>query len=316
MAIARVNKLGTVNNTGTGLSSLSLTVTATTTAHNRIIVAAWWGAANPTVTVTDSQGNNYSVDKAMTASAAAGWGGVFSARADNPLTINVDTITVTWSGGTVNDAMMAAYEYSGLANFAPLDQAVSAGGAGNSAASGSATTQFANELIFGAIGYNSGTLSVPSYTQLDLIAGNLHHLETQEDIVAATGSYNVTATISGGGVDWASALVSYADTANGTAHQPSNSTAPAITGSGVVGMQLTCSQGSWTNTPTAYAYQWERAGVNITGATGAHYPVTTTDVGNALSCVVTASNKYGSVAATASNTVTPSVNKIESGLGI
>lgn len=164
------------------------------------------------------------------------------------------------------------------------------------------------------IGWGStAAFSLPGYTQLDKVNGGSHSFETQEDIVAATGTYAITGTLAGS-IGWASTLVSYSDTVNTANGVVANSTLPSITGSGVVGMQLTCSQGFWTNTPTAYAYQWKRDGANI--ATGAHYLVTTADVGHVLSCVVTASNKYGGVAATASNTVTPAVKLVSNGLGI
>jgi hypothetical protein len=39
---------------------------------------------------------------------------------------------------------------------------------------------------------------------------------------------------------------------------PSNQTAPAITGTAQEGQTLTCSTGTWTNSPTGYAYQWKR----------------------------------------------------------
>lgn len=312
MAITRVNKLGSTAPGGSGISSLTMTVTATTTAHNRIIVPTFWGATFHTSAVTDSQGNNYTQDGTLTAPGAGGWGALFSARGDNALTSGVDTITVTWTGGTVNDAVMAAYEYSGLANFAPVDVTNTATGS-SLAPSCSLTTLNANDLVFGMVGWSSTTnFTLPSQTQLDLVHGTAHSIETQEDIVAATGTYTISGTFASPAPNWAALVVGYGDVANGA--KPSASTVPVITGSGVVGMQLTCSQGSWANTPTAYSYQWKRDGVNL--ATGAHYLVTTSDVGHVLSCDVSASNKFGSTVSTASNTVTPAVNKVQSGMGI
>lgn len=85
---------------------------------------------------------------------------------------------------------------------------------------------------------------------------------------------------------------------------PSNSTPPAITGSAQEGQTLTCSTGTWTNTPTSYAYQWKRAGSNISGATSSTYTVQASDVGQAVKCTITATNGSGS-ASVDSNTVTP-----------
>lgn len=311
MAIALANQLGTSFSASSGLSSFSLTVGATTTAHNRIIVAVFWGASNRTSSVSDSQGNNYSQDVFQN-TGVSGFGAIFSGRGDNVLTSGTDTITVTWTGGTINAPIIAAYEFSGLANFSPLDKTNSGHGSSSSPNSGSVTTAFNNELVFGAIGWDStANFTVPGYTQLDKVNGSARSLETQYQIESATGSYAITGTLAGT-PGWASMIATYADTANGA--KPSNTTAPAITGSGVVGMQITCSQGLWSNIPTSYSYQWQRGGVNV--ATGAHYLVTTSDVGHVLSCIVTATNKFGSVTANASNTITPAVNSVTSGLGI
>ena len=67
-----------------------------------------------------------------------------------------------------------------------------------------------------------------------------------------------------------------------------------------VGEVLTTTNGTWTNSPTSYAYQWQdcnSAGggcVNIGGATSSSYTVASGDVGDTIRCVVTASNAYGS----------------------
>ncbi len=80
---------------------------------------------------------------------------------------------------------------------------------------------------------------------------------------------------------------------------PSVVTAPLITGTAKVGTKLTVNTGTWTYTPTHYAYQWLRcnaAGASckaIMNATKAMYKVTSTDVGHTLEATVTASNAAG-----------------------
>jgi hypothetical protein len=83
---------------------------------------------------------------------------------------------------------------------------------------------------------------------------------------------------------------------------PANTAAPAITGSPQPGKSLTCTNGSWSNNPTGFAYRWNRDGVTIAGATNASYPVAGADVGHLLSCTVTASNATGSSAKTSTET--------------
>ncbi len=85
---------------------------------------------------------------------------------------------------------------------------------------------------------------------------------------------------------------------------PASSALPAISGTSVSGQTLSVSNGSWTNSPTAYAYAWESctsSGAScstIAGATQAGYTIPTSEVGDTLRAVVTASNAVGSASAT------------------
>lgn len=80
---------------------------------------------------------------------------------------------------------------------------------------------------------------------------------------------------------------------------PGNSVPPAVTGAAVVGQTLTSDDGTWSGTPTSFAYQWESSpdGVSswtpIGGETANTYDVVTGDIGDYLRCVVTASNADG-----------------------
>ncbi|WP_081685717.1 LamG-like jellyroll fold domain-containing protein [Candidatus Solirubrobacter pratensis] len=89
-----------------------------------------------------------------------------------------------------------------------------------------------------------------------------------------------------------------------TTSPPANTTAPAITGVAETGQTLTCSTGTWANSPSAYAFQWKRAGAVISGATANAYALQVADQGQPVTCTVTATNAGGSVSAD-SNTVTP-----------
>ena len=70
--------------------------------------------------------------------------------------------------------------------------------------------------------------------------------------------------------------------------------APAISGTAQVGQTLRASAGTWSPTPTGYAYQWESCGVlaidcsSIAGATGATYSPPAAEVGHVLEVAVTA----------------------------
>jgi hypothetical protein len=86
---------------------------------------------------------------------------------------------------------------------------------------------------------------------------------------------------------------------------PVNVDAPEVTGVAAEGGQLNCSQGSWQNAPSGFAFQWRRGGIDIDGATAATYTVTTADIGETLTCRVTASNDAGSISAGSASVVPP-----------
>lgn len=106
-------------------------------------------------------------------------------------------------------------------------------------------------------------------------------------------SVTVIARNSGG-----EAAIAFAFTVRAVA--PALVTAPSLTGTGVIGAQVTLSPGVWSGEPTPVtSFQWRRGGVDLSGATGAVYvPVAQDDLTD-LSCVVTARNGAGSVSATA-----------------
>jgi hypothetical protein len=84
---------------------------------------------------------------------------------------------------------------------------------------------------------------------------------------------------------------------------PDNTVAPAVSGTPTVGQQLTASNGTWTNSPSSYRYQWQRCTndysncFNITGATSQNYTLTNTEANNHVSVVVQAINAAGSMTA-------------------
>jgi hypothetical protein len=85
---------------------------------------------------------------------------------------------------------------------------------------------------------------------------------------------------------------------------PSNTVAPVISGTAVVGQVLTSTTGTWTGIPTpTYSYQWKRGATNI-GTNSSTYTLVAADAGNTsiITCVVTATNSAGSANAT-SNTI-------------
>src|SRR6185437_9666900 len=90
--------------------------------------------------------------------------------------------------------------------------------------------------------------------------------------------------------------LSLATTASAAA--PANTTPPAITGTAKVGSTLSVSNGTWSNSPTNYTYQWQRCSsatscTDIGNAVGQSYVVRNADGGFRLRADVTATNADG-----------------------
>lgn len=92
------------------------------------------------------------------------------------------------------------------------------------------------------------------------------------------------------------------EAANEQQSPPVATAPPTISGSPAVGTTLATSSGSWINSPTSYAYQWQDcasgACATISGATGSTYTLQSHDVGQSVDVVVTATNAGGSASAT------------------
>lgn len=84
---------------------------------------------------------------------------------------------------------------------------------------------------------------------------------------------------------------------------PTASTPPTLSGTAQVGGALTATAGSWTSSPS-FSYQWQRcttsqatACVNVDGATGSFYTLTSADAGDYVRVGVTATGLGGSTVA-------------------
>jgi hypothetical protein len=86
---------------------------------------------------------------------------------------------------------------------------------------------------------------------------------------------------------------------------------PIVTGPPVVGKVLQVTTGTWSPTPPAIAYRWERCNANaracgtIANATSSMYTVSSSDLGHALLAVVQGTN--GATSQNAFSTATPAV---------
>jgi len=89
---------------------------------------------------------------------------------------------------------------------------------------------------------------------------------------------------------------------------PVNTALPTISGTATVGQTLTASDGTWSNTPTSFAYQWLRCNgggnncANVANGTQKTYTLVGADAGHTMRVRVTATNADGSSSAESAQT--------------
>jgi len=96
--------------------------------------------------------------------------------------------------------------------------------------------------------------------------------------------------------------------AGASAAAPQNTAAPTVNGNAKEGSTLTAADGTWSNSPTSFSYQWQRCASDGTGCgdlaagTSKTYVLVAGDVGRTVRVVVTASNADGKASATSAAT--------------
>ena len=87
--------------------------------------------------------------------------------------------------------------------------------------------------------------------------------------------------------------------------RPVNTIAPVINGAAIVNAKIdVIDNGTWLgDLPITYTYQWQRNSIDIIGQTNNQYLTVLADLGQIITCVVTATNIVGSASAL-SNTIT------------
>ena len=124
-------------------------------------------------------------------------------------------------------------------------------------------------------------------------------------VVTADQGHGLSCTVTATNTSGSASSTTSSTSVPAAAGAPSNSVLPAVTGSTTLGAVLTCSQGTWSNTPTSYAYQWKRDGTDISGQTATTHTIVAADQGHTLTTSVTATNASGSSTATSAGTSVP-----------
>ena len=119
--------------------------------------------------------------------------------------------------------------------------------------------------------------------------------------IVTSGTCNLTATTTGSLLNDQDQLTK--SLTIGGVFPPVNSSVPVVAGTNRAGISLTSTNGSWTNSPTSYSYQWKSSATSggiysdILGATASTYELAASDVGRYVRLSVIASNAVGVSAA-------------------
>jgi hypothetical protein len=209
--------IGTATSATSGTTIAVIVPAEGVAVNNTIIVAVAMDANTGSVSVNDTGGNSYTVDKDI----ASGTDNtavrtlVFSAPVTTAL-VSGNTITVTMPT-TVGKAVSASC-FGGLVTATPVDQTASATGTSTSPSSGStATTTQPDELVIGAIGVEETSTSATTLTP-----GSGYTALAQNGTASTIGvrilpEYKIVSALSiyaGNGTlnqsrDWAAAVVTY-----------------------------------------------------------------------------------------------------------
>jgi hypothetical protein len=301
---------------GSSNATYSGTVTASVAVGDLLVVVANSDGSGTLTSITDApDGTNFTGNTYTAFLNNLGYNstthrfGLFYTVATQALTSGVSKIKFT-SGASTNKGFLVL-KLSGATSISvdgvgasSINQASS-----TTVLSGSFTTTQAKELV--VIGHAYENTSSPTYTAP---AGYSQPSTTQivnngatvassvvYKLVTSTGAQSGSGTLSqANNSAGCIATFKYADAGSA----PSNSVAPAVTGTTTVGQTLSTTNGTWTDdgSPT-FTYQWQRdvAGnssySNIGSATSSTYVLVNADDACHVRCVVTDTDSNGNTSA-------------------
>jgi hypothetical protein len=210
--------------------------------------------------------------------------------------------------GFVTAAEIQLHSVVGGANIAAgktytEDAIYSAGFEGSKAFDGNAATYYASPVAVAAGGH---------WITVDFGAGNSVTVEEftyqAEPSTGSAGPKNLILEYSSNGSSWTTAidtgtLAAWAPAETRTFNKlPVNTVLPVITGdNSTYGNVLTCSDGTYTNSPTSFTKTWKR-GATVLG-TGDTYTTVLADDKHQITCEVVPHNTYGDGVAAIANTL-------------
>lgn len=175
---------------------------------------------------------------------------------------------------------------------------------------GSATTR-TNDLLLSLVAVNSGTATItPGAPTGSAAVSQVQNSSATARVMSypttTTGAYRVSASLASSAAWRLSSIAIAGAAAPPVVTAPVNTALPAISVTDKLSyLTLTASHGTWSNTPTSYAYTWTRNGTAVGGATLPSYDTTVADQGTSVAVRVTASNAAGSASATSAAVPVP-----------
>jgi hypothetical protein len=189
MTIAYVQEAASYTGSTNTASAITLTVGATTTAGNRLILA-FRGFGVTISSITDSRGNTWAVDG--TGGTSSETVTLASAYLTTALSTS-DTISYTPSATSISDAVVG--EYSGIAQTSYIDtsNAASSGSGSVTSETVSITPTVATDAVISAIGAGSAATftAVSPTTARASVSGSANSLALGDDISAGTSPVSV-----------------------------------------------------------------------------------------------------------------------------
>lgn len=148
-------------------------------------------------------------------------------------------------------------------------------------------------LAMTGIAFSSGKLALSGSNVIVGLSGPLTAADT-------TGTFTITETL-GGATNSPLANNFSSITVSAGSAAPTNVSLPVITGTVAQGSTLSASNGTWTDSPSSYTYQWQADGVDF-GSDAATQLLDNAQVGKVITIIVTAINGSGSTSATSAAT--------------
>lgn len=181
----------------------------TATAGNNILVTVLFGLNSGSLVITDNLGNTYATDDQINDATSTIRLYLFRATG---IAAGSTTLTATVTGGPASVRWVIA-EYSSSVGPLALDKKANAVGttATTLSSGNAATTAVAAELLVGY--FRTNTTKTFTATGSFTGRGTANKVFLEDKVVAATGAYNATCTISAADTRWNAAVATYYEAA-------------------------------------------------------------------------------------------------------